>query len=154
MASVILHKWRTLSFVGGTVAIVRISMFALVVWPLSVTFGWAQSTAQPSTAINGADTAWVLLSSVLVMAMVVPGLALFYGGLVRSKNVLGTIMQSIAILCLVSVLWMLAGYSLSFGPDVKGVIGSLEWAGLMGVGLALIPRMPRQFHTRRSWCSK
>jgi ammonium transporter, Amt family len=115
---------------------IRISLLALSVWSLSVTLGWAQSTAEPSMAINGADTAWVLLSSVLVMAMVVPGLALFYGGLVRSKNVLGTIMQSMAILCLVSVLWMLVGYSLSFGPDVKGVIGSLEWAGLRGVGLA------------------
>jgi Amt family ammonium transporter len=67
--------------------------------------------------------------------MVVPGLALFYGGLVRSKNVLGTIMQSFSILCLVSLLWMLVGYSLAFGPDVKGVVGSLEWVGLMGVGL-------------------
>ncbi len=97
---------------------------------------WAQAVTGQSAAINGADTAWVLLSSALVLAMLVPGLALFYGGLVRSKNVLGTIMQSFAILCLVSVLWMLVGYSLSFGPDVKGVIGSLEWAGLMGVGLA------------------
>ena len=97
---------------------------------------WAQSATGQSVSVNGADTAWVLLSSALVLAMLVPGLALFYGGLVRSKNVLGTIMQSFAILCLVSVLWMLVGYSLAFGPDVKGVIGSLEWAGLMGVGLA------------------
>ncbi len=96
--------------------------------------GWGQTAASP--AINGADTAWVLISSALVLSMLVPGLALFYGGLVRSKNVLGTIMQSFAILCLVSVLWMVAGYSLSFGPDVKGVIGSLAWAGLSGVGLA------------------
>jgi Amt family ammonium transporter len=123
------------SFVGGTVAMIRISMLALGVWSVTVNSVWAQPTTGAATAINGADTAWVLLSSALVMAMVVPGLALFYGGLVRSKNVLGTIMQSIAILCLVSVLWMLAGYSLSFGPDVKGIIGSLEWAGLMGVGL-------------------
>ena len=97
---------------------------------------WAQEAAGSPAAVNGADTAWVLISSALVLSMVVPGLALFYGGLVRSKNVLGTIMQSFAILCLVSVLWMLIGYSLSFGPDVKGIIGSLEWAGLMGVGLA------------------
>src|SRR5437867_12206328 len=92
---------------------------------------------QPQT--SAADTAWVLLSSALVLAMLVPGLALFYGGLVRSKNVLGTIMQSFSILCLVSVLWMLVGYSLSFGPDVKGIIGSLEWAGLIGVGLTPHP---------------
>jgi Amt family ammonium transporter len=72
----------------------------------------------------------------MVLSMTVPGLALFYGGLVRSKNVLGTIMQSFAILCLVSLLWMLAGYSLAFGSDVMGVIGGLDHLGLMGVGLA------------------
>jgi Amt family ammonium transporter len=87
-------------------------------------------------AISGADTAWVLISAALVLAMTVPGLALFYGGLVRSKNVLGTIMHSFVILCLVSLFWVLLGYSLAFGPDVKGVIGSLAWAGLSGVGLS------------------
>ncbi|HKT36665.1 MAG TPA: ammonium transporter [Nitrospira sp.] len=85
--------------------------------------------------ISAADTAWVLVSSALVLAMTVPGLALFYGGLVRSKNVLGTIMHSFVILCLISVFWVLVGYSLAFGPDVKGVIGNLAWAGLNGVGL-------------------
>ncbi|WP_080888569.1 ammonium transporter [Nitrospira japonica] len=85
--------------------------------------------------ISGADTAWVLLSAALVLTMIVPGLALFYGGLVRSKNVLGTIMQSFAILCVVSLLWVTVGYSLAFGPDVSGVIGGLEWIGLAGVGL-------------------
>jgi Amt family ammonium transporter len=86
--------------------------------------------------ISGADTAWVLVSAALVLAMTVPGLALFYGGLVRSKNVLGTIMHSFVILCLVSLCWVLLGYSLAFGPDVKGLIGSLAWAGLSGVGLS------------------
>jgi Amt family ammonium transporter len=89
--------------------------------------------------INGADTAWVLMSSALVLAMTVPGLALFYGGLVRSKNVLGTIMHSFAILCVVSLFWVLLGYSLAFGPDVNGVIGSLAWVGLSGVGLSPHP---------------
>ncbi len=83
-----------------------------------------------AAVISGADTAWVLVSAALVLAMIVPGLALFYGGLVRSKNVLGTIMHSFVILCLVSLLGCLLGYSLAFGPDVKGVIGSLAWAGL------------------------
>jgi Amt family ammonium transporter len=78
----------------------------------------------------------VLVSAALVLAMTVPGLALFYGGLVRSKNVLGTIMHSFVILCLISLFWVLLGYSLAFGPDVKGVIGSLAWAGLSGVGLS------------------
>lgn len=126
----------------------RASILVLGTSLLAVSTSWAQSVAGPSTAINGADTAWVLLSSALVLAMLVPGLALFYGGLVRSKNVLGTIMQSFAILCLISMLWMLVGYSLSFGPDVKGVIGSLEWAGLIGVGLTphptYAPTIPHQ----------
>ncbi|HJT19765.1 MAG TPA: ammonium transporter [Nitrospira sp.] len=96
----------------------------------------AQMVSTAATAVSGADTAWVLMSSALVLAMIVPGLALFYGGLVRSKNVLGTIMQSFVILCVVSLLWVLAGYSLAFGPDIKGLIGGLDWMGLSGVGLA------------------
>jgi Amt family ammonium transporter len=84
--------------------------------------------------IDTGDTAWVLISSALVLAMLVPGLALFYGGLVRTKNVLGTIMQSFMILAVVSLLWMLFGYSLAFGPDKGGVIGGLDWVGLGGVG--------------------
>ena len=89
--------------------------------------------------IDSGDTAWVLASSALVLAMIVPGLALFYGGLVRSKNVLGTIMHSFVILCLITVLWVLFGYSLAFGPDLKGLIGGLDWMGLAGVGLAPYP---------------
>ena len=89
-----------------------------------------------AAAVSAADTAWVLVSAALVLAMTVPGLALFYGGLVRSKNVLGTIMHSFVILCIISLFWVLLGYSLAFGPDVKGVIGSLAWAGLSGVGLS------------------
>ena len=84
--------------------------------------------------IDTGDTAWVLVSSAFVLAMLVPGLALFYGGLVRSKNVLGTIMQSFIILSTVSLLWILVGYTLAFGPDKGGVIGGLEWIGLSGVG--------------------
>jgi Amt family ammonium transporter len=117
---------------------------------LAVTMVPAVATAQPATAgvIHAADTAWVLISSVLVLAMILPGLALFYGGLVRSKNVLGTIMQSFVILCVVSVLWMLLGYSVAFGPDKKGVIGGLEWVGLQDVSLAphavYAPTIPHQ----------
>jgi len=100
----------------------------------------APETASAETiaaaAVSAADTAWVLVSAALVLAMTVPGLALFYGGLVRSKNVLGTIMHSFVILCIISLFWVLLGYSLAFGPDVKGVIGSLAWAGLSGVGLS------------------
>jgi len=84
--------------------------------------------------IDTGDTTWMLVSTALVMLMT-PGLALFYGGMVRQKNVLGTIMQSFVALGVVTVQWVLIGYSLSFGPDIKGVIGSLQWAGLHGVGL-------------------
>jgi Amt family ammonium transporter len=85
--------------------------------------------------INAADTAWVLMSAALVMLMT-PGLALFYGGMVRGKNVLSTIMHSFFILALISVEWVLIGYTLAFGPDAGGlgIIGTLDWAGLNGVG--------------------
>jgi len=83
--------------------------------------------------ISAGDTAFVLIAAGLVMFMT-PGLALFYGGMVRQKNVLATVMQSFFIVGLVSVLWALVGYSLAFGPDRGHVIGSLAWAGLRGVG--------------------
>ena len=91
------------------------------------------------TAINAGDTAWILISSALVMSMTAPGLVLFYGGLVRRKNVLSTMMQSFFILCLISVQWVLWGYSLAFGPDVGHFVGNLAWIGLRGVGLASNP---------------
>ncbi|MDP3791889.1 MAG: ammonium transporter [Candidatus Omnitrophota bacterium] len=85
--------------------------------------------------INSGDTAWILMSTALVMLMTIPGLALFYGGLVRRKNVLATMMQSFFVLCLISIQWMLCGYSLSFGPDQGHFIGNLAWMGLKGVGI-------------------
>ena len=102
---------------------------------------WSVALAEEGgpLTIDTGDTAWMLISSALVLCMMLPGLALFYGGLVRSKNVLGTIMHTAVILCLVSVLWVLCGYSLAFGPDVEGVIGSLAWMGLQGVGLEPSP---------------
>jgi len=84
--------------------------------------------------IDTGDTAWVLVSTALVLAMTAPGVALFYGGMVRSKNALSTILQSFIILCLISVQWVLWGYSLAFGPDVGHIIGNLDWFGLNGVG--------------------
>ncbi len=85
--------------------------------------------------IDTGDTAWVLVSTALVMVMI-PAVGLFYGGMVRKKNALSTIMFSFAILAMISVQWVLFGYSLAFGPDVAGVIGNLNWAGLNGVGAA------------------
>jgi Amt family ammonium transporter len=84
--------------------------------------------------INSGDTAWVLAASALVLFMT-PGLAFFYAGFVRSKNVLGTIMQSFIVMGLVGVLWVVVGYSLAFGPDQGGVIGNLDWFGLKDVGM-------------------
>ena len=94
--------------------------------------------AEETPAINSGDTAWMLISTALVMLMT-PGLALFYGGMVRKKNVLGTIMHSFVILCMVSIIWVLWGYSISFGPDKWGLIGGLEWLGLNGVGTGPAP---------------
>ena len=78
------------------------------------------------------DTAWVLASTALVLFMT-PGLALFYGGMVRTKNVLGTLMHSFFAMGLMSILWVLIGYTLAFGPDVGGLIGGLDFAGFSGV---------------------
>ena len=95
----------------------------------------AQSPSQMDglTEVNAGDTAWIMVSSALVLIMVMPGLALFYAGQVRTKNALGTIMHTFSVLCLVSVIWVMFGYSLSFGPDKGGVIGGLEWLALSGV---------------------
>jgi len=94
----------------------------------------AENVVPGALKVDTGDTAWLLISTALVMLMT-PGLALFYAGMVRSKNVLGTIMHSFFAIALVSVQWILLGYSLSFGPDVHGVIGSLSWIGLSNVGL-------------------
>jgi len=90
--------------------------------------------AETPGKIDAGDTAFVLVSTAFVMLMT-PGLAMFYGGMVRRKNVLGTYMQSFVAIALVSVQWLLIGYSLAFGPDIMGIIGSLQWMGLSGVGL-------------------
>ncbi len=88
--------------------------------------------------MNSGDTVFVLMSAALVMLMT-PGLALFYGGMVRNKNVLGTIMQSFIILGIITIEWILWGYSMSFGPDYGGIIGGLDWFGLKGVGMEPSP---------------
>jgi ammonium transporter, Amt family len=85
--------------------------------------------------ILSGDVAWILVSTALVMLMTAPGLAFFYGGLVRRKNVLSTMMQSFFLLCLISIQWIVYGYSLAFGPDVGHFIGNLSWLGLKGVGM-------------------
>jgi Amt family ammonium transporter len=100
--------------------------------------------------IDSGDTAWVLASTALVLLMTAPGLALFYGGLVRRKNVLSTMMQSFFILCLISIQWVLWGYSIAFGPDVGHLFGNLSWFGLNGVVLTpnadYAPTIPHQLY--------
>ncbi|HWQ01355.1 MAG TPA: ammonium transporter, partial [Gaiellaceae bacterium] len=94
--------------------------------------------------VNSGDTAWMLASAALVMFMT-PGLAFFYGGLVRAKNVLATVMQSFIALGLVSIAWAVVGYTLAFGPDHAGLIGGLNYFGLHGVGanpMSLAPSIP------------
>ena len=97
--------------------------------------------AADGTKIDSGDTAWLLVATALVMVML-PGLALFYGGLVRSKNVLSTIMHSFFGLAIVSVIWVLWGFSLAFGKDVNGwgLIGGLDFLGFTNVGLGPDPR--------------
>jgi len=118
---------------------------------IAATSSWAQDTATVTAAaattvatvaaaapaapvVNSGDTAWVLISTALVLLMSIPGLALFYGGLVRRKNVLSVLMQCFFLVCLITVQWVVFGYSISFGPDIKGFIGSLDWTMLKGVG--------------------
>ena len=84
--------------------------------------------------MNAGDTAFILVSAALVRLMT-PGLALFYGGMARSKNVLGVIMHSFICLGVVTIVWVLWGFTLSFGPDLGGLIGGLEHLGLSGVGM-------------------
>ena len=95
----------------------------------------ATTAAAASTPLDSGNTAWILVSTALVLLMTLPGLALFYGGLVRTKNVLSVLMQCFAISAVVSVVWLLYGYSLSFGSDVGGLIGGLGKALFASVSL-------------------
>jgi Amt family ammonium transporter len=94
--------------------------------------------------IDSGDTTWILVSSALVLVMT-PALAFFYGGMVRKKNVLSTLNLSFIMMCLISLQWLLYGYSLAFGPDVGGIIGGLDFLGFAGVGAepsAYAPTIP------------
>ena len=119
-----------------------IAMFLFLVSLFVFTPIYAQETEQVTeevvvqevNAVNGADTAFIIICAALVMVMT-PGVALFYGGMVRRKNVLGMLMQSFVVLGIATVIWIVYGYSLAFGPDIGHLIGSLKWAFLDGVGL-------------------
>ncbi len=92
----------------------------------------APALAQDAAALDSGDTAWMLTATVLVLMMTIPGVALFYGGMVRRKNVLGTVMQSFTVVCLITVVWMVAGYSLAFSPG-GDFVGGLERLFLRGL---------------------
>src|SRR5262249_19118285 len=91
--------------------------------------------AEEAAKVDSGDNAWMLTSAALVLMMTAPGLALFYGGLVRSKNVLNLLMPSFIMVALISLQWVLWRYSLAFGPDHGQGVGGLDWIGLRGVGL-------------------
>jgi Amt family ammonium transporter len=108
----------------------------------------APAAADELSKVNAGDTAWVLTSSALVLLMTAPGLALFYAGMVRRKNVLATLMQSFILTAIISVQWALYGYSLAFSPW-SAIVGGLQWAGLAGVSATLpypdyAPTIPHQ----------
>src|SRR5215469_18698895 len=94
--------------------------------------GSALAAAPPPDPLNSGDTAWMLTSSALVLLMTIPGLALFYGGMVRKKNVLATLAQSFGATCIITVLWMIIGYSVAFTPGstVIGGVGRVFMAGM------------------------
>ena len=107
---------------GGTIA----TLFFLISPGMALA-----ATAAPK--IDSGDTAWILISTALVMLMT-PAVGFFYAGMVRKKNALSTLTMSFVLLALVSIQWVIIGYTLSFGPDMGGIIGSLKWAGLTAVG--------------------
>jgi Amt family ammonium transporter len=114
---------RAIAWLGAGGALLALSLPA-----------YAQDAEAAQPAISGGDTAWLLTSTALVMLMTAPGLALFYGGLVSQRNVLSTLMHSFFMLCLISVQWVLWGYTLSFGPDKGGFIGGFDYLLFGGVG--------------------
>ena len=99
---------------------------------------WAEDAA-PAPTIDKGDTAWIMVATALVMSMTAPGLALFYGGLVRAKNMLSVLMQCMVCLAVISIQWIVFGYTLAFGTTQNGLIGGLDFLGLAGVGGAPNP---------------
>ena len=93
-------------------------------------------SALASDGLNSGDTAWIIVSTALVMMMTPAGLALFYGGLSRYKNLLNTFAMTLVAYCLVSVIWMMWGYTLAFGPDKAGIIGGLSNIFMTGIGVS------------------
>src|SRR3954447_13326026 len=114
--------------------------FAALLATGGTAFAQDAAAAPPAPMINAGDTAWMLTSTALVLLMTIPGLALFYGGMVRKKNVLATVMQSFAITCLVTIIWMIVGYSLAFrdGGGLNAYIGGFDRFFLSGMGVGVV----------------
>ena len=110
----------------------KLGKMILTVFILLVPF----SSAFAGDALSSGDTAWIIVATALVMMMTPAGLALFYGGMSRYKNLLNTIAMTFVAYCLTSVIWMMWGYTLAFGPDKKGIIGGLENLFLAGIGVS------------------
>jgi Amt family ammonium transporter len=110
-----------------------IALGALIVDLFAADGALGQATSEPTPTLDTGDTAWMLTSTALVLMMTIPGLALFYGGMVRKKNVLAITMQCFAITCLVTVLWMVIGYSLAFSEGTS-YVGGFDKAMLVGMG--------------------
>ena len=122
-------------------AALRARRLTVLVLPIFLGLATSAHAEAPAAAkFDGADTAWLLLSSTLVLMMTIPGLALFYGGMVRRKNVLSTLMQSFILVAVVSIQWVIFGYSVAFSPGTP-LLGSFAWAGLGGVS-ASVPYAP------------
>ncbi|OQX20945.1 MAG: ammonia channel protein [Desulfobacteraceae bacterium IS3] len=116
---------------------IKLKTLAMTAWVLIMTsFSVYAADAAPAPAINSGDTAWMIVSTALVMMMTPAGLALFYGGMARYKNLLNTYAMTTVAYCLGSVVWMMWGYSLAFGPDHGGMIGGLDHIFLSGIGVA------------------
>jgi Amt family ammonium transporter len=120
---------------GGASRIFPLLLIAFLL--LSVVLATAASAGEKAT-IDSGDTAWVLISSALVLLMI-PGLAFFYGGLVRKKNVLSILMQCFMLMGVITIQWIVVGYTLSFGSDIGGVIGGMDFFGMRGVGIGANP---------------
>lgn len=125
---------RKLTKAGFRDKLPKLSVLTLLGTFLTSVAAMAQEAAASAPQIDSGNTSWMLISTALVMLMT-PGLALFYGGMVRSKNVLGTVMQSFVCLAVVTIVWVLWGYSLAFGSGINSFIGGLDYVGLKGVGM-------------------
>jgi len=113
-----------------------LSLRSLLLSCLLISTLLAGAASAEEVAINAADNAWVLISAALVLIMI-PGVGLFYGGMVRKKNAISTIIFSFAIMGIISLQWILYGYTLVFGKDISGLLGGLDFLGLSGVGMGV-----------------